>query len=66
MDSTAEDIPLLKAKLCGGPNNGKMFCLDPTKGRTSFVLGRNDDCDLYLADKVLSKKHCTFIYLNEA
>lgn len=48
-----EDRPLLKAKVCGGPHNGKMFVLDP-KTAKSYVLGRSEDCDLHLADSVLS------------
>jgi len=45
--------PLLKIKVCGGPNNGKMFKLDSTKAG-QFVLGRSEEADLHLADSVLS------------
>ena len=53
MDLDDSGYPYLKAKVCGGPNNGKMFCLDPKLGK-SYVMGRSDNCDLHLADCVLS------------
>ena len=46
-------MPFLKAKVLGGPNNGRMFCLDPVLGK-KYLLGRSEDCELHLADSVLS------------
>ena len=55
-------MPFLKAKILGGPNNGRMFCLDPVLGK-NYVLGRSEDCELHLADSILSQRHCTFSFI---
>jgi hypothetical protein len=52
-DLNDSSVPFLKAKVLGGPNNGRMFCLEPVLGK-HYVLGRSEECDLHLADNVLS------------
>ena len=56
---SGQNYPSLKAKVCGGPNNGKMWSLDPVLSRR-YTLGRSEDCDLHITDSVLSQKHCLF------
>ena len=60
MDLQDNGKPILKIKVCGGPNNGKLFRLEPSKG--TYVLGRSEECDLHLPDSVLSQRHCSFSY----
>jgi hypothetical protein len=59
MDLDDQGQPFLKAKVCGGPNNGKIFSLNPVPGK-NYVLGRSENCDLHLSDCVLSQRHCIF------
>jgi len=56
-------IPLLKIKVVGGPAYGQFFVRNPLDSSKQHVLGRVDDCDIFIDDKVMSKRHCTFQFL---
>lgn len=49
--------------MVGGPAYGQFFVRNPLDSSKQHVLGRVDDCDIFIDDKVLSKRHCTFQYL---
>ena len=36
---------------------------NPLDSSKQHVLGRIDDCDIFIDDKVMSKRHCTFQYM---
>lgn len=56
-------IPLLKLKVVGGPSYGKFFVMNPLDSSKQHVLGRVDDCSIYINDQILSKRHCTFQFV---
>ena len=56
-------VPLLKLKVIGGPSYGRIFCRSPFSEQRKHVLGRVDDCDIYLSDQILSKRHCSFQFV---
>ena len=55
-----ERIPLLKIKVVGGPAYGKYFVRNPLDNSKQHVLGRVQDCGIFINDNILSKRHCTF------
>ena len=56
-------VPLLKIKVVGGPAYGQFFVRNPLDCSKQHVFGRVDDCDIYVNDQILSKRHCTFQYV---
>mmetsp|Transcript_10662 Transcript_10662/g.14357 ORF Transcript_10662/g.14357 Transcript_10662/m.14357 type:complete len:110 (+) Transcript_10662:886-1215(+) len=56
-------IPLLKIKVVGGPAYGQFFVRNPLDRSKHHILGRNDDCEILVNDPILSKRHCTFMYV---
>ncbi len=51
----------MRIRVFGGLSHGSLVVLDP-KDKLTYVLGRNDDCDIKVDDNILSKRHCTFQY----
>lgn len=53
--------------MLGGESHGKLFHLSASKHAglsRGAVLGRQDNCDLFVEDSKLSKRHCTFYFDN--
>ena len=53
-------MPLLKLKVVGGPGYGQFYVRNPLDRCKSHVLGRVDGCEIFVDDKIMSKRHCTF------
>lgn len=56
-------MPLLKLKVVGGPGYGQFYVRNPLDRCKSHVLGRVDGCEIFVDDKIMSKRHCTFQFV---